>query len=258
MLRSGQKLPLQNINLGAADTSGALGLINTELGTITAALLKIGDANSGSITVSSAISAPVGWNTLSLRTGAGIVDGNTTGADLTVTNLALRAVTGIGSADALDTAVSNLAAANTTSGNVAVSNTGGLVVTSSAVDGLTGVTNSGGGSISLLAASPLTVNAPVNAGTGAVNLTAAGNDQLLTINATVSGGADSTFTADKMAIGSTVNVGAAKLTLVPESMRHRRRHQPGLGHRHDGQHFGTFHDRAQQYYCRDDQHRRRQ
>ena len=212
------------INLGAADVTAGplpltLGLTNSELGNITAGLLKIGDANSGSITVSAAISAPAGWNKLSLQTGAAIVDGNTVGADLTVTGLALRAVTGIGSSDSLDTAVSNLAVSNTTGGNVAVANTARSVVTSSAIDGLTGVANSGGGSVSLVAASPLTVNAPINAGTGAVNLTAAGNDQLLTISASVSGGADSTFTADKMAIGSAVNVGTAnKLTLVPESI----------------------------------------
>src|SRR5207248_25294 len=67
------------------------------------------------------------------------------------------------------------------------------------------------------ASSGLTVSATLSAGTGAVNLTASGVDQLLSIGAAVSGGADSTFTADKMAIASTVNVGSAKLTLAPVS-----------------------------------------
>ncbi|MBI3938634.1 MAG: filamentous hemagglutinin N-terminal domain-containing protein, partial [Betaproteobacteria bacterium] len=111
---------LRAVDLGT-NTGVALGLTDAELDTITAGILRIGDtANAGSITVSSAISAPAGWNTLHLRTGGAII-GNSGGTDLTVTNLALSAATGITNTvttNPLTTAVSNLAFSNSTSGDV--------------------------------------------------------------------------------------------------------------------------------------------
>ncbi|MCO6459575.1 MAG: VCBS repeat-containing protein, partial [Pirellulaceae bacterium] len=57
------------INLGAGDTGSQLGLIDSELDRVTAGTLNIGDSNSGTITVSAAISH---GNNLVLTTGAGI------------------------------------------------------------------------------------------------------------------------------------------------------------------------------------------
>src|SRR6185369_13705011 len=66
-------------------------------------------------------------------------------------------------------------------------NTGGLTITT--VDGIGGVT--GVGNISVRAASPITVNAPVNATGGATLIAGASNSSnaadILTINANVSG-----------------------------------------------------------------------
>src|SRR5204863_4341307 len=115
--------------------------------------------------VSASMSAPAAWSTLALQTGGAVIDGNTAGADLTVTNLAVRAVAGIGSADALDTQVRNLAFSNTT-GAARFSNSGGVGVGS--VDGLT--TSSTAGALFLSATSP--IDFLVNTSAASVTVTA--------------------------------------------------------------------------------------
>jgi hypothetical protein len=78
-----------------------------------------------------------------------------------------------------------------------------------------GASNFGTGSV-MVAAETIAINSAITAG-GAINLTSTGDDTLLSVNAAVIGGADSTFTSDKMDIENTVNVGTHSLTLVPES-----------------------------------------
>ena len=60
------------INLGGADAAGTLGLTDAELDTISAAKLKIGDANSGTITVSADITRP-GTTDMQLNSGGDVV-----------------------------------------------------------------------------------------------------------------------------------------------------------------------------------------
>jgi hypothetical protein len=179
------------IDLGGADVlSGSpltLGLSGAELGQVTAGTLVIGDAQSGSITVSAAIDVSPTVGTLALRTGAAVVDGNATGTDLTVGKLSLAAATGIGSGDPLETAVSTLAASNATSGSVEISNAGALAI--GTVGGTVGVANTGG-AVVVAAASPLTVAADV-AAAGDMTLTAtdsaaAGDDLKVLAGVTVS------------------------------------------------------------------------
>src|SRR5262249_14891877 len=56
----------------------------------------------------------------------------------------------------------------------------------------------------------------VTTNNGAINLTAGGANNLLTVsNAITSGGANITLTADDMALNATVNAGAGNVTLVP-------------------------------------------
>ncbi|MDB5341469.1 MAG: hypothetical protein JWN70_7088 [Planctomycetaceae bacterium] len=73
--------------------------------------------------------------------------------------------------------------------------------------------NVGGGSVNV-AAEFINVNTPLTAG-GAVNLSSTGDDTPLTISAGITAGANSTFSADKMSIGSTVTVSSHTLTLQP-------------------------------------------
>ena len=61
------------IDLGGADSAGTLGLTDAELDRITASTLSIGDTNSGTLTVSAAITHS---NNLSLTTGEGVTFNN--------------------------------------------------------------------------------------------------------------------------------------------------------------------------------------
>ena len=183
--------PGQLISLGGADAGGTLGLTQAEFDTINATTLVIGrdDASAaGSITLAGAIAAGGNWDTLSLRTGASLNDGNAAaGADITVTNLAIRAATGIGApANPLETQVTNLAFSNTGAGGVAIANTGALTIAS--VDGLA-ASSGGSGTTTITASSPLTVSANLIQA-GSIDLTAgesaaAGDDLTVTTGITI-------------------------------------------------------------------------
>ena len=155
--------------------------------------------------------------------GNGAITDNLSGEDGTSINirgnrLALRAATGIGSANDLETAVSTVAASNTSSGNIQVDNYVGGLLTIGAFDGVTGITNSAAAGTVVVTnfQAPLTVANNVTSG-GAVTLTAtdaatAGQDLLVnagvtvrSINATVTlnAGDDATLPA-----GSLVTAGA--------------------------------------------------
>jgi len=74
------------IDLGGADGPGVLGLTNAELALITAATLRIGDATTPAITISSAITRHAGFATLALTSANSISQT----ASLSVANLAVR------------------------------------------------------------------------------------------------------------------------------------------------------------------------
>src|SRR5262249_53244070 len=156
---------------------------------VTAGLLRVGSAtNTGDINITGQITqAGSGYTTLSLKTGGGIVDGTATEqADVTVTNLALQAATGIGDLSDLNISASSLVATNSSSGNLQVSNTGGLTIPSTAIDGVTGVTNNGPGNISLTSTSGgITVAGPVLGGAGgSVSLITSGANGSITVTST--------------------------------------------------------------------------
>jgi hypothetical protein len=126
---------------------------------------------------------------VSLRADAGaIADGNGAANNITSGSLVLRAAAGIGSGDAIETAVTTLAATNSTTGNVQIVNdVAGLLILGT-VDGVAGIAESGGGFVLVTNQGPLTVNSGVtNDGGGDITLTslpkAVGND--LTLNAIV-------------------------------------------------------------------------
>ena len=120
-----------------------------------------------------------------------ITDGNAAAVNIDAANLALRAATGIGSGNALETQVNQLAASNTTSGAIQIDNSSGGLLTIGTVDTLVGVTNAGAGAgaIVITNASPLTVSTPVTNTTGGdITLTSTndgGNNDHLTLNAQV-------------------------------------------------------------------------
>ena len=113
----------------------------------------------------------------------GLIDGNGAITNITSGSTALRAATGIGSGDALETSVSLLSARNTGSGSIQIDNVSGQLLTISTVDRLSGVVNNGASQgnivvtnnasilVSEVLASP--TNAPITNSTG-------GNISLLT------------------------------------------------------------------------------
>ena len=192
-------------NIDVSDRTGTLRVLSatTNDGSITI------DAAAGNLTVESATAG--GANNLTLTTTGGtrditiqdldasgdtvivtatgaIIDGGA-GQEITAANAALRAATGIGSGNSLETTISNLAFSNTTSGSVQVTNTGGLTIAS--VDGLATSSNVGTGTTTLTASSPVTF---------AVNTSSGGN---LTANATEDAGA---ATNDDVTVNAGVTV----------------------------------------------------
>ncbi len=190
----------QFIALGGPDDTDTLGLTDLELDLITTGVLQIGySLNVGGIIVTDPITAPAGYNTLSLVTLGAITEFNGSGQpEITVANLALRTGTGIGDARALDVAVTNLAFSNSTSGAVNIANAGALTI--AFLEGLNQSFN-GGTSTTIATASPLTFAVDTTT-TGDTTYTAGEID-------------DDPACADDLTInpGVTVSVTASDLTL---------------------------------------------
>lgn len=112
------------IDLGSS--AGGLNFTTAELATITGGQLRLTSAANITLTDSFAFA---NVQTLVLEAVGGVIDG-TAGeqTDLTVSNLAIKTSTGIGSANDLDVSVSRLAFRNVTSGAVNLSNAGDLTI----------------------------------------------------------------------------------------------------------------------------------
>ena len=206
------------VDLGSPTDGGAsvLELSDAELDRIFTDILRIGRISStGNMTISSQIS-PNNIGTLTLSTGGGIVDG-TAGqqADITVNVLALQAGAGIGHADFLDLAVTNLRFNNFGIGDVNINDTGVLAL--SAVDGVPSSSNAVG-IAQVVAGGALTVAANVTA-SGFLNLIA-GDTAAAGDNLTVLGGVtvQSTAAAVQLAAGDDVTVQAGATIQSPSSL----------------------------------------
>ncbi|MCY2986810.1 MAG: hypothetical protein NTY19_02965, partial [Planctomycetota bacterium] len=207
-LSSGGPMTIRTVN---AATGGAT-VRNVNLVT-TSGDVTIGDSGGGTITTSSTAAGYV-----RISAAGGIVDSHA-GNDITTQNLLLRATTGIGSADSLDTTVSNLAATNvTTSGNIQIRNTIDLTITTVTTvtpfgDTLSGVANSAAGTIVIMATGAVTVDQAVSdSGGGNIILAAEGQAAVddLTINANVTasgdGGSISLYAGDTIFVQGTPTV----------------------------------------------------
>ncbi len=175
------------INLGMEAGGGSLNLTQGELDQITGSLVRIGHATAGSITLSAGITAPAGWNSLSLKTGGSV--SQTAGA-LNVANVSVDAAAG-------GVTLSN---ASTAAGNVAINASGAIsytygsgmagALTVTTVDGVAGIT-SNNNDITLTAGGGIAmggVGGSINAGTGTISLTAASGG-VNQAGGTVTGGA---------------------------------------------------------------------
>ena len=124
--------------------------------------------------------------TIVLDAGGAITDsnGNTSADNIVARELVLRAINGIGSVNALEIDVTNLAFANTGSGNVQLSDVGGVTVKS-----FGGLSASGNfaGAITLTSTGPVTFDANTT-GSGTVTVTTIDGAVRNTENITVSAG----------------------------------------------------------------------
>ena len=155
---------------------------------------------------------------LTLASSDAIVDNNAGTDNIAATSAALTAANGIGSGNALETVITNLAFSNTTAGTVEMSNTGSLTVR--VVSGMATSSNTAG-AVMLTATSPITfaVNT-TSAGTLTAQAleTAAVNTDNITVDAGVtveSTGADVVFEAgDRIIVNNTavVHTGGGNVT----------------------------------------------
>lgn len=124
----------QAIDLGGIDTAGVLGLSSPELGGITAGTLRIGNATTGNITVSTSV-APTA-NTLSLNSGLGGISGT---GSLSATNLAIRSLDSVllNGVNAVTNIAASIGGVGYADRNFEFANTGNLNIGS--VDGLNGI-----------------------------------------------------------------------------------------------------------------------
>jgi hypothetical protein len=176
---------LQPLTLSRPITVGtkpgtSLGLLQTDLNNITAAILRLGSlSHTGGIAVTAAVAAPAGWNTLALLNVGAI--SQTPGTSLTVSNLLARGGAGV----ALPNAGNSLGAiAGTTSAtpfNIASS----VPLTVGTVDAVSGIATAGGEII--VTADSMDIVSPVNAGTGTVTLQSLTAGRLITLGTEVPG-----------------------------------------------------------------------
>ena len=201
------------IDLGT-DATGSLGLTNDELNTVTAGVLRIGDGNSGNITISAPIS-PSQIPTLSLQTGGTITQPGGAVA-ITVTNLA---VSSAGTTSLMNTSnnVTNLAGQVTGAGQAFYyEDADGLSI--GTVGTMNGIhTNNAAILIGTLNGNLTVDDTPaandVDSGTGNIGLTAGGSGCLLTVTGNVHGTGGVEYKADDMTLIGTTITGAGGASL---------------------------------------------
>lgn len=206
------------VSLGV-DSVSSLSLTDAELDRIVAGTLRIGNIPFGGPI---AVNAPINLAnnatpipTLHLSSVGGLIDSNTAGTDFTVANLAIEAFSGSPSNIQLTTQVSSLAVKYFDESDIAIANAGPLSLF--AVDGISGVGN-GRGDIAVTAQGPLSVTTSTGSSFGTTLLTAAGDDQLLTLNSIVGGSGDNSYIADRMVLSGNLGSSGGKVLIAPESV----------------------------------------
>ncbi len=177
-----------------ADADGSLGGSGGAITMADGATINAGSGNitmkaDGNITVGRAVTSA----TVSLMTtSGGIVDGGDLGgANIVAGDLVIRAVTGVGSNNTLETAVHQLAIMNTAGGSIRIDNNTGGLLSIGTIQAVTGITNIGAttGSISVVNNGAVAVNGAIrNATGGDIVLQATnngGDDDNLTVNAVI-------------------------------------------------------------------------
>ena len=194
------------MNLAAANISGTATFNSsdnaiTDSGTLTIAGASTFNSGTANLDLNEAGST---FGDLSITAAEAYVadDGSLTASSIQANKVQLKGGSGV---SATSTGVAEFAA-ESDSGNISITNTGGYAISDFAsTAGITGVRFTDAdatGTITLIANSPLTINAPVDAGNGALQLTAAGSASTddVTINAALSGDSVAVSAGDSIAI----------------------------------------------------------
>jgi len=194
-------------DLGASTVSGTFGITSagavTDSGTLAIAGATTISASGQDITLDEAAST-YGDFTITADEVYVADAGSLTASSIQANKVQLKGGSGV---LATSTGVTEFAAESDT-GDISITNTGGYAISDFATtSGITGVrfTDSDAtGTISLIANSPLTINAPVVAGKGALQLTANGTASTddVTINAAISGDSVAISAGDSIALTS--------------------------------------------------------
>ncbi len=160
------------INLGAADSAGVLGLTSAELSLVNAGTIQIGDANSGALTVSAAISH-TNTNAITLTAGSGQsinlnANFTTAGGPLTFSNNVV-----LGASAAVDTTNAGGVPAGAAINFGSTVNLGANTLTHNAgatATSIAGVISGVGGSFAKNGAGTLTLTNSTNTYTGVTNV----------------------------------------------------------------------------------------
>ena len=190
----------QLIGLGAVDSGTTLGLTDAELNTVTATVLRVGDVNSGAMSINAAIDTIAGGDTIA---GLTLITGGTVTQTNTLRTRLLR-VSSAGATLTLANDVTTIAAAMINDGtDFSFTDVDGFTVAT--VDTVVGITTaastSDSGDITMSGAGAILINAAMTTGTDTIASTA-GADVALTgsISVTSTG---STITGDANGILTT-------------------------------------------------------
>jgi hypothetical protein len=194
------------MNLAAATITGTATFNSTnnaitDSGTLTIAGASIFNSGTANLDLDEAAST-FGDLTITAADVYVVDAGSLAASNIQANKVQLKGGSGI---SATSTGVAEFAA-ESDGGDISITNTGGYAISDFAsTSGITGVRFTDAdatGKITLIANSPLTINAPVNAGKGTMQLTAAGSASTddVTVNAALSGGTIAVSAGDSIAV----------------------------------------------------------
>ena len=196
--------------LGASTVTGTLGITSngaiTDSGTLAVTGATTITASGQSVTLTNADST-FGDVVVSAKDVYIVEQGAFTSSSISAETVQISATEGvsvISSGDGLQLA------AQSGTGNIDVVNTGGLVISElDTIQGIQFTNDDAAGKVSLVAKSPLTINAPIDAKAGEVLLVASGSDAAddVTINSNIIGNSLDVYAGDSVAV-----IGEAKIT----------------------------------------------
>ena len=201
-----QKTNGQAIDLGTQDGSN-LELTNAELNTVTADTLRIGNVNTGEITVTGNVDVTANVSNVKLTSGEGISHSGT--AAITAGALALSAENTIDLLTKVDTL-----AAETTLGGITVENTMVSGLTVGTVDGIVGIDTSNTALNLTETTGNITVAQAVNANSNTATITATAGNVNLNQQVNVGSGTVNVNTGGAVVLNSNINAAGGTVNIT--------------------------------------------